>query len=89
MFFSLWIYLCLADFLLTIPGIRDYILSNGKCVCGVSNVLADDLLPNKTLRDAIRRLLETTTATSSAEHGGSMQQPQGAYVIILSKIYDA
>lgn len=56
--------------------IRDQILSNGKCVCGATNVLADDLLPNKTLREAITRLLETTTATSSAEHTGSLHVAQ-------------
>ncbi|KAI5077677.1 hypothetical protein GOP47_0007501 [Adiantum capillus-veneris] len=56
--------------------IRDQILSNGKCVCGATNVLADDLLPNKTLRDAIARLLETTTATSSADHPGSLHVVQ-------------
>ncbi|KAH7352683.1 hypothetical protein KP509_19G058400 [Ceratopteris richardii] len=52
--------------------IRDHILLNGKCVCGATNILADDLLPNKTLRDAITRLLESTSATGSAEHGGSL-----------------
>ncbi|MCO5557780.1 hypothetical protein L7F22_011351 [Adiantum nelumboides] len=56
--------------------IRNQILSNGKCVCGAINVLADDLLPNKTLRDAITRLLETTTATSSAEYPGSLHVVQ-------------
>ncbi|KAH7277578.1 hypothetical protein KP509_39G057500 [Ceratopteris richardii] len=56
--------------------IRDHILSNGKCVCGATNILADDLLPNKTLRDAITRLLETTSATSSAEHPGSLHVVQ-------------
>lgn len=56
--------------------IRDQILSNGKCVCGATNVLADDLLPNKTLREAITRLLETTTATSSADHPGSLHVVQ-------------
>eukprot|EP00250_Pteridium_aquilinum_P016394 c23084_g2_i3 orf=323-2116(+) len=56
--------------------IRDQILSNGKCVCGATNVLADDLLPNKTLREAITRLLETTTTTSSAEHLGSLHVVQ-------------
>lgn len=56
--------------------IRDQIISKGKCVCGAVNILADDLLPNKTLRDAINRLLEATTATSSAENAGSLHQAQ-------------
>ncbi|CAK7356347.1 unnamed protein product [Dovyalis caffra] len=54
--------------------IRDYIISKSKCVCGVSNVLADDLLPNKTLRDTINRILES--GNSSAENAGSTFQVQ-------------
>ncbi|KAG5248863.1 E3 ubiquitin ligase [Salix suchowensis] len=54
--------------------IRDYIISKSKCVCGVSNVLADDLLPNKTLRDTINRILES--GNSSAENVGSAFQVQ-------------
>lgn len=45
------------------------------CVCGVTDVLADDLLPNKTLRDTINRILES--GNSSAENAGSMYQVQG------------
>eukprot|EP00249_Psilotum_nudum_P024834 c29303_g1_i2 orf=236-2935(-) len=58
--------------------IRDHIITKGKCVCGMTNVLADDLLPNRTLREAINRLLEatTTTTTSSAENAGSRHQVQ-------------
>lgn len=47
------------------------------CVCGATNILADDLLPNKTLRDTINRILESNN--SSAEHGGSALQVQGEY----------
>ncbi|GLJ17719.1 hypothetical protein SUGI_0309190 [Cryptomeria japonica] len=54
--------------------IRDYILSKSKCICGATSILADDLLPNMTLRDAINRILETTT--SSAENAGSWLQVQ-------------
>ncbi|KAH9330683.1 hypothetical protein KI387_002791, partial [Taxus chinensis] len=54
--------------------IRDHILSKSKCVCGATNILADDLLPNMTLRDTINRILETTT--SSAENAGSWLQAQ-------------
>ncbi|PKU82933.1 E3 ubiquitin-protein ligase COP1 [Dendrobium catenatum] len=54
--------------------IRDYIINNSKCVCGATNILADDLLPNKTLRETISRILETTT--SSTENAGSLAQVQ-------------
>ncbi|XP_057977019.1 E3 ubiquitin ligase PARAQUAT TOLERANCE 3-like isoform X2 [Malania oleifera] len=54
--------------------IRDYIISKSVCVCGARNVLADDLLPNKTLRDTINRILESNN--SSAENGGSVFQVQ-------------
>ncbi|GAA0170978.1 ubiquitin-protein ligase [Lithospermum erythrorhizon] len=54
--------------------IRDYIISKSMCVCGETNVLADDLLPNKTLRDTINRMLESNT--SSAENGGSAYHVQ-------------
>ncbi|KAL8263750.1 hypothetical protein R6Q59_021880 [Mikania micrantha] len=49
--------------------IRDHIIDKSVCVCGATNVLADDLLPNKTLRDTINRILESNN--SSAENGGS------------------
>ncbi|CAN4118793.1 unnamed protein product [Withania somnifera] len=54
--------------------IRDYIISKSVCVCGAKNILADDLLPNKTLRDTINRILESNN--SSAEHAGSALQVQ-------------
>ncbi|XP_057415422.1 E3 ubiquitin ligase PQT3-like isoform X2 [Lotus japonicus] len=54
--------------------IRDYIISKSVCVCGATNVLADDLLPNKTLRDAINRILES--GNSSTENAGSTFQAQ-------------
>ncbi|XP_021682130.2 E3 ubiquitin ligase PARAQUAT TOLERANCE 3 isoform X2 [Hevea brasiliensis] len=52
--------------------IRNYIISKVKCVCGATNILADDLLPNKTLRDTINRILES--GNSSAENAGSTFQ---------------
>lgn len=67
----------LTPFLLNNAGIRDHIISKSKCVCGVS-VLADDLLPNKTLRDTINRILES--GNSSAENAGSTFQVQGWFV---------
>ncbi|KAG5028329.1 hypothetical protein JHK87_011843 [Glycine soja] len=54
--------------------IRDYIISKSICVCGATNILADDLLPNKTLRDTINRILES--GNSSAENAGSTFQAQ-------------
>ncbi|KAI4327145.1 hypothetical protein L6164_019642 [Bauhinia variegata] len=54
--------------------IRDCIISKSMCVCGATNILADDLLPNKTLRDTINRILES--GNSSAENGGSTFQVQ-------------
>ncbi|KAJ8486185.1 hypothetical protein OPV22_018670 [Ensete ventricosum] len=54
--------------------IRDYIITKLMCVCGATNILADDLLPNKTLRETISRIIESTT--SSTENAGSMVQVQ-------------
>ncbi|PSS11545.1 DWNN domain protein [Actinidia chinensis var. chinensis] len=54
--------------------IRDHIMSKSMCVCGATNILADDLLPNKTLRDTINRILESNN--SSAENAGSAFQVQ-------------
>ncbi|KAJ8492559.1 hypothetical protein OPV22_014280 [Ensete ventricosum] len=54
--------------------IRDYIITKLMCVCGATNILADDLLPNKTLRETISRILESTT--SSTENAGSLVQVQ-------------
>ncbi|XP_024640376.1 E3 ubiquitin ligase PQT3-like isoform X2 [Medicago truncatula] len=54
--------------------IRNYIMSKSACVCLATNILADDLLPNKTLRDAIHRILES--GNSSTENAGSTYQVQ-------------
>jgi E3 ubiquitin-protein ligase RBBP6 len=45
-------------------------------VCGSGDVLADDLLPNKTLRETINQMLESA-ATSSQEKAVSLVQAQG------------
>ncbi|XP_047082446.1 E3 ubiquitin ligase PQT3-like isoform X2 [Lolium rigidum] len=55
--------------------IRDYIINRSMCVCGATSILADDLLPNKTLRETISRILEAPP-TSSTENAGSMVQIQ-------------
>lgn len=57
------------------PGIREHIIAKSMCVCGATNILADDLLPNKTLRDTINRILESNN--SSGEIGGGASQIQG------------
>lgn len=57
--------------------IRDHIIDKSACVCGATNVLADDLLPNKTLRDTINRILESNN--SSGDNGGSAYHAQGVY----------
>ncbi|VVB12748.1 unnamed protein product [Arabis nemorensis] len=54
--------------------IREHIIAKSMCVCGATDVLADDLLPNKTLRDTINRILES--GNNSAENAGSMCQVQ-------------
>lgn len=53
-------------------------MSKSVCVCGATNTLADDLLPNKTLRDTINRILESG-GNSSADNAGSTFQVQGLY----------
>ncbi|KAL4183468.1 hypothetical protein AMTRI_Chr11g155300 [Amborella trichopoda] len=58
-----------------LSGTWDYIISKSMCICGAANVMADDLLPNKTLTDTINRFLESNT--SSAENGGSWVPVQG------------
>uniref|UniRef100_M8BZI3 Retinoblastoma-binding protein 6 n=1 Tax=Aegilops tauschii TaxID=37682 RepID=M8BZI3_AEGTA len=55
--------------------IRDYIINKSMCVCGATSILADDLLPNRTLRETISRILEAPP-TSSTENAGSMVQVQ-------------
>ncbi|PIA44928.1 hypothetical protein AQUCO_01700479v1 [Aquilegia coerulea] len=54
--------------------IRSHIISKSTCACGANNVLADDLLPNKTVRETINRFLESNN--SSAENAGSMLHVQ-------------
>jgi hypothetical protein len=66
-------------------GIRDYIIEQSKCVCGVLNVLADDLLPNKTLRDTINHILES--GNSSAENAGSTFPVLGLCVFLFCFSY--
>lgn len=50
--------------------IREYIINKKICDYGATNVLADDLLPNKTLRYTINYIVES--AMSSSENVGSL-----------------
>ncbi|CAK9173261.1 unnamed protein product [Ilex paraguariensis] len=54
--------------------VRDHIMSKSVCICGATNIIADDLLPNKTVRETISRILECNN--NSAENGGSAYQVQ-------------
>ncbi|KAL8539843.1 hypothetical protein ACS0TY_001444 [Phlomoides rotata] len=54
--------------------IRDHIISKSGCFCGATNILADDLLPNKTVRDTINEILESNN--NSGENGGSALHAQ-------------
>ncbi|KAL3845495.1 hypothetical protein ACJIZ3_002898 [Penstemon smallii] len=56
--------------------IRDYIISTSNCICGATNILADDLLPNKTLRDTINRMLESNNGSTG--NTGSSFKVQGS-----------
>ncbi|KAG8097719.1 hypothetical protein GUJ93_ZPchr0013g37593 [Zizania palustris] len=44
--------------------IRDYIITQSKCICGVK-VLADDLIPNQTLRSTISNMLARANSIAS------------------------
>lgn len=57
-------------------------MSKSICVCGARDMLADDLLPNKTLRDTINRILES--GNSSADNAGSALHVQGSYIVSFS-----
>ncbi|KAF9605601.1 hypothetical protein IFM89_017944 [Coptis chinensis] len=54
--------------------IRNHIISKAACVCGARNILADDLLPNRTVRDTIDRILESNN--NSSGNAGSVVQIQ-------------
>lgn len=58
--------------------IRDYIISNSMCICGATKVLADDLLPNKTLRDTIVRFLESSNCRGANVVGSQPQVTESA-----------
>lgn len=46
------------------------------CICGATNIVAaDDILPNKTLRETINRLTESGNNSAASE--GTASQVQG------------
>ncbi|KAJ4769052.1 hypothetical protein LUZ62_053309 [Rhynchospora pubera] len=45
--------------------IRDHIIKTKRCECGASNVLVENLKPNRTIRDIIDELLSWSSCTSS------------------------
>ncbi|RCV28740.1 hypothetical protein SETIT_5G427100v2 [Setaria italica] len=45
--------------------IRDYIITESKCICG-AKALADDLIPNQTLRSTISNMLGTRASSSGS-----------------------
>lgn len=51
------------------------------CVCGATNVLADDLLPNKTLRDTIVRILQSNN--NSGDNGRIAFQEQVGGILLF------
>lgn len=46
--------------------IRVQIISKAQCVCGATKISVDDLVPNKTLREAVKRLVELTISHSTS-----------------------
>lgn len=57
--------------------IRDHlIICKLKCACGATNVLADYLIPNMTLRDTINRFLESCSGNSSIGENGKSNSLQ-------------
>ncbi|XP_072957678.1 E3 ubiquitin ligase PQT3-like isoform X2 [Typha angustifolia] len=60
--------------------IRDYLISKSMCLCGATNMLADDLIPNKTLRETIDHMLvsRSISKSSSSDNAGSRSQVQDA-----------
>ncbi|CAM0875573.1 unnamed protein product [Alopecurus aequalis] len=57
--------------------IRDYIITKSKCICGVK-VLADDLVPNQTLRTAISSMLGTRASSTTASGTGKHKSSSGS-----------
>ncbi|PWA69285.1 DWNN domain-containing protein [Artemisia annua] len=55
--------------------IRDQFISKRTCVCGATDRLADELLPNKTLRETINRRIETKYNSAGSHDQGKEFAP--------------
>lgn len=64
--------------------IREYIMSNSLCICGAKNVLADDLIPNKTVRDTIIWIIES--ASTKGANGSMKSAPCPKPMVSCSKV---
>uniref|UniRef100_A0A1D1XN31 E3 ubiquitin-protein ligase RBBP6 n=1 Tax=Anthurium amnicola TaxID=1678845 RepID=A0A1D1XN31_9ARAE len=53
--------------------IRDRITSGSVCACGATNISVDDLVPNKTLRETIKRFLSSTSDGSENDRSCCLQ----------------
>ncbi|KAH9611027.1 hypothetical protein KSS87_015317 [Heliosperma pusillum] len=51
--------------------IRDCIITKSMCYCKAENILADDLLPNPTVRDTINRIMDSCNSSTITDNGGS------------------
>ncbi|KAJ0982537.1 hypothetical protein J5N97_010792 [Dioscorea zingiberensis] len=60
--------------------IREHIISKSMCACGATNILADNLLPNKTIRETINRMLESASSSSSNSKTVAQDCPSTCHV---------
>ncbi|GJS21069.1 DWNN domain-containing protein [Tanacetum coccineum] len=58
--------------------IRDQFISKRTCVCGATDRLADELLPNKTLRETINGRIETKCNSAGSRDQGKEFEPLGS-----------
>lgn len=56
------------------------------CICGATNILADDLVPNKTLRDTIINMVvsKSSSKSTTTENSQSQLQIQGMQHSLVS-----
>ena len=52
------------------------------CICGAKEILADDLIPNMTLRDTISRILESGSSSANSGSSGRLRA-QGSQIILF------
>ncbi|KAF3448305.1 hypothetical protein FNV43_RR09018 [Rhamnella rubrinervis] len=59
--------------------IREYSITKSMCFCGAKNILAaDDIVPNKTLRDTIERHLQSGISTAESDRSTFQVQDMGS-----------